>query len=184
MKILYVHGYGAHWDPDHPKIEALKSLGQVIGVDIQYNKGHDHAFNRVHDEIVTESPDLLIGTGIGGHTVAAVGAKKGVPFVAMNPIITPSECMLPWVGGMTDGQGGDLYLPESVVTAWPDIVKEGQGLVLVETADEITGAYITREELGEVFDIHVFNGGCHAFRHVEQAVPIIKEWLDKEREDL
>jgi len=177
VKILYVHGFGSHYDPEHEKIKALETLGTVIGVDVDYCKGFRSAFETVFSVALVEGVDLIVGTSMGGYMAAHVGAESGTPFVALNPAITPSETLQKWVGTFTDFTGKDRCLTEGTVGNYPDIMQEGSGLVIVETADEVLRAADTVAMLGEVFWVEVFAGGSHRFTHMEAALPLIKEHI-------
>lgn len=179
MKILYVHGFGSHYDPNHEKIKMLESLGEVVGVDVDYCKGFTAVFEKVLDTVLAENVDLIVGTSMGGYMAAHVGAETGIPFVALNPAVEPSESLKKWEGNFTDFTGHSHYLDEVTVENYPDIIKEGCGLVIVETGDEVISAFHTSELLDEVFEVHVIKGGSHRFTHMEQAVELIKDFLKR-----
>lgn len=175
MKILYVHGFGSAFDPNHEKIQMLETLGTVVGVDVDYCKGFSNAFETVLAAVLGEGIDLIVGTSMGGYMAAHVGAETGTPFVSLNPATSPSESLQRWVGTFTDYAGNDRCLTESAVANYPDIIKEGYGLVIVETADEIINAHNTIDELSDDFRVEFFHGGGHRFVHMEQALPLIQE---------
>lgn len=174
MKILYIHGFGSKFDPTHEKIQMLETLGTVVGVDVDYCKGYDHVSSTIYDAVMQHGVDLIVGTSMGGYMSAQMGNHCGVPFVALNPAVTPSESLQKWVGNFTDHVGRDHSLSESTVSSYPDITTEGCGLVIVETADEVIPAYHTQELLQEHFQVEVFKGGEHRFAHMEAALPLIK----------
>ncbi|SRR6056297_3361366 len=179
MKILYVHGFGSHYDPEHEKIQMLETLGTVVGVDIDYCKGFKNVFETVFEKASSESVDLIVGTSMGGYMAAQVGSESGTPFVALNPAVQPSETLQKWVGTFTDYSGHKRYLTEGCVENYPDIVKEGCGLVIVETADEVLSANDTVDLLDDVFQVEKFAGGGHRFTHIEKALPLIKEFYNQ-----
>lgn len=176
MKILYVHGFGSHFDPTHEKIVALETLGTVVGVDVDYCKGFTSAFETVLDTVLSEKVDLIVGTSMGGYMAAHVGAETGTPFVALNPAITPSESLTKWVGNFTDYTGKDHFLSESIVESYPDIITEGCGLVIVESGDEVISALTTVNTLSEFFRVETFVGGSHRFTHIDAALELIKSF--------
>lgn len=178
MKILYVHGFGSSYDPEHEKIQYLKTLGTVIGVDVDYCDGFTSVFERVLDAVLTEKVDLIVGTSMGGYMAAHVGAEAGIPFVAMNPAIKPNISLQRWVGAFVDYNGHEHYLSESVCETYPDIVQKGNGLVLLDSGDEVIPAYPTQHLLENVFDVRMFSGGNHRFAHLETALPIIKKFFE------
>ena len=174
MIILYIHGFGSHYDPEHEKIKALETLGTVVGVDVDYCKGYDRVSGRIYDAIMDEQVDLIVGTSMGGYMAAQMGSQCGVPFVALNPAIKPSETLQKWVGTFVDYTGNDICLTESVVMTYPDIVQTGAGLVMVDGGDEVIRAQDTMDLLENVFQVEWFANGNHRFAHMEAALPKIK----------
>jgi len=175
MKILYIHGFGSQYDPEHEKIKLLETLGTVVGVNVDYCKGFRSAFETVINAVLDGDIDLIVGTSMGGYMAAHVGAETGTPFVSLNPAIQPSISLQKWLGTFTDFSGNDKCLTEATVKNYPDIIQEGYGLVIVETADEIINAHDTMELLSDVFRVEYFAGGSHRFTHMEAALPMIQE---------
>lgn len=182
MNILYIHGFGSAYNPDHPKIKELTALGEVYGVDVDYTKGHEHVFNKVYDTVTNEltdaSTDLVIGTSMGGYMAAAIGSSLDIPFVAMNPVIEPKLSLLQWVGTFINYNRDEKHLSRSIVAMYPSISKKGNGLILLDLADEILPARETEDELKDVFQVETFAGGGHRFTHTKQSIPIIKEFIE------
>lgn len=176
MKILYVHGFGSKYDPTHDKIVKLSSLGEVVGVNVDYTLGYDAVLNKIVDTAEIEQVDLIVGTSMGGYMAANAGARSGIPFVAINPAVTPSETLSKWVGNFVDHYGNDHSLREDVALAYPDISMDGNGIVLLDLADEVISATKTRNMLDGVYSVFVFEGGNHRFAHMDKALPLIKEF--------
>ncbi len=96
MNILYIHGFGSNFDGTSPKVSALKTLGTVTGLDIDYTKFHDEIFESIANHIKTNSITLLVGTSMGGFFSAYCGdcgANLEIPFVALNPVISPQNTL-------------------------------------------------------------------------------------------
>jgi uncharacterized protein len=173
MKILYVHGFGSHFDPKHEKIQLLETLGKVVGVEVDYCKGFRHVYDTVKSAALNEGVDLIVGTSMGGYMSAHVGSETGIPFVALNPAVQPSITLKKWEGNFTDFTGHDHYLNEGVIHSYPDIATTGCGLVIVESGDEVIPARTTMEMLKDCFHVEMFTGGGHRFTHMAQALPMI-----------
>ena len=47
MKILYIHGFGSHYDPSKSKVQTLQSLGVVIGINLDYCEGFETTYCRI-----------------------------------------------------------------------------------------------------------------------------------------
>jgi predicted esterase YcpF (UPF0227 family) len=173
MKILYVHGFGSRYDPGHEKIKLLATLGEVVGVDVNYCLGYGLVFDKVMSKVIDHKIDLVVGTSMGGYMSAMVGDKAGVPFVALNPAITPSTSLLKWVGNFTDHSGHDHHLTEMTASGFPDITTTGSGLVIVESNDEVIPASDTVTALRNHFHVEMFVGGSHRFVNMAKALPLI-----------
>lgn len=174
MNILYVHGFGSHYDPNDTKIKILEMLGTVVGANVDYCNGFRDVFESVLEIVLTSDIDLIVGTSMGGYMAAHVGAKTGVPFVALNPTIEPGETLQRYVGVFIDFAGNDRCLTEVTVENYPVIIQEGCGLVLLDSGDEVLNANTTQNLLSDVFNVKVFPGGAHRFTHLEEALPDIK----------
>jgi len=179
MKILYVHAFGGHYDPEHPKIQSLETLGKVVGIDLEYCQGFSTVQEKLKQAVFSEHPDLLIGTGMGGHVASHVGAACGIPFVALNPMINPSQDLSCWVGNISTPDGRDHYLTESACETYPEFALDGYGLVFVESGDAVVNATHTVQSLNEHYTVEKFSGGNHGFVHIDQALPMIKEFYNQ-----
>lgn len=183
MKILYIHGFGSRFDPKHAKIQALETLGEVIGIDVDYCKGFKSVFEDVIYKVTTQKVTLIVGTSMGGYMAAHVGSVAGVPFVALNPAISPSHDLLQWEGIFADYNGGSHYLSESTIANYPDIVTEGRGLIIVESGDDVVNANNTVNKLSEYFQVERFSGGEHQFTHIDRAIPLIEQHYSNAKEN-
>ena len=178
MKILYVHGFGSHYDPEHEKIKALETLGTVVGINLDYCKGYDRASGAIYDAIMEEGIDLIVGTSMGGYMAAQMGSHCGIPFVSFNPLIYPNKSLQKWIGNFVDHAGNDRCLTDTVVSEYPDITQSGAGLIMVESGDEVLKAQDTIDLLETVFQVEWFTGGSHRFTHMEAALPKIKAFYE------
>lgn len=178
MKMLYLHGLGSKFQSDHPKVCALEDLGEVVGITLDYCKGYTAVYETVIDFVNKNPVDLIVGTSLGGHMAACAGADLSIPFVALNPTISPSTTLQEWSGNFVDFDGQCHYLNPDVLGGYPDIAKTGRGLVIVETLDEVVKSRVTETELNTVFQVEVISGGSHRFEHIARAIPLIKTFYD------
>jgi predicted esterase YcpF (UPF0227 family) len=178
MNILYVHGFASSFDPTQEKIQLLETLGTVYGVNIDYTEGYSSASIAIYDEVMGKQIDLIVGTSMGGYMSAMMGEYMGIPFVAMNPAINPSETLKKRLGHFVDYNGNDKFLSEQTAASYPEITKKGAGLILLDLADEVLPARATKALLQEVFNVHTFVDGSHRFAHTKVALPVIKEHYD------
>ncbi len=178
MNILYVHGFGSRYDPLKSKIQALQTLGDVVGVDVDYCEGFEASYEKV-----LEAPsgcDLIVDTSMGGFMASHVGAESGILFVAMNPAIKPRNTLTKYVGDFIDYAGNDRFLSEKVVANYPDIQTVGGcGLILLESGDEVIDPIATFEMLDGIYDVKTYEGGSHRFDNLPMALLEIKAFVAK-----
>ena len=174
MKILYLHGFGSCWKPDHPKSDALSTLGSVQGIDLCYENGFDGGFKKTCEHLENESVDLIVGSCLGGHMAAWVSEKTALPFVALNPIVWPSVAMKPWVGVSLGANSRDIWLTNTVVNSYPNMCQVARGIVIQETGDCVESYWHKHQYLSD-YAVFKIQGGDHSFVHMDQAVKIVKE---------
>ena len=178
MKILYLHGFGSRYDPEHEKIKKLETLGTVVGVDIDYCNGYERAVETATQAVYDEHVDLIVGTSMGGYLASHVGTKIGVPFVALNPAVEPAVNLEKWVGTFIDWTGQGKCLTKNICADYPPMEEEGCGLVIVESGDEVVDAHNTYSQLKEVYETHMLTAGSHRFEHMDVALPLIQTFYD------
>lgn len=165
LNVMYIHGFGSHFDRNAPKIQALQRLGHVYGPDIDYcyseKDSLDHAVDMVEQHIMFNETDLLVGTSMGGYIAAHVGAKHKIPFIAANPVIHPirtyhrREVDLPRLAYVWEGR---------------PLRTDGVGIVLLDMGDDILDPWETVEHVRDELPIFTFEGGSHRFDHMNEAI--------------
>jgi predicted esterase YcpF (UPF0227 family) len=177
MKILYIHGFGSYYDPAKSKVQTLQSLGDVVGVNVDYCEGFEVSVQKVKDAAM--SCDLIVGTSMGGFVASHVGAAFGIPFVALNPAINPSESLKKYVGAFVDYGGNHKVLDEAVVAHYPAIKTVGGcGLVLLEADDDVIDPNETLAALDDVYDVRMIEGGSHRFDSLPAQLSEIQDFFD------
>lgn len=181
MEILYIHGFGSQFDSNSEKVKALKNIGEVSGVDIDYSKEIGSLVNYVGSVILERQIDLLVGTSMGGYLSALLGAKYGIPFVAINPVTNPRESLKKYLGTGTTYYGTDYFLSEETVNAYDPIVSGmgACGLVLLDEGDEVLDSRGTRVLLEPSYPVKIFEGGCHRFSHINESLEEIRNFYNK-----
>ena len=128
MNILYIHGFASEYDPKSAKVECLRKLGTVTGVTVDYTQGYDSVRAVILDAILSNSIDLVVGTSMGGYMASHVSA--GIPFVALNPSVSPSASLSKYLGGFVDYSGKTGVLTDDAVSSYPDFSTTAVGLIL------------------------------------------------------
>jgi len=177
LNIFYCHGFASCFDPDKPKVQTLGRLGPVHGCDIEYTRPAEEVLMRTIEKGDLANVDVIVGTSMGGWLAASLGASLGIPFVAINPAVDPSETLRKYIGSGVDFQGQTYNLDaEAVASYWP-ISTKGQGLILLDEGDEVIDAHHTQSVLGDHYEVILFPGGDHRFAHMEEALPTIEAFL-------
>lgn len=173
MRILYVHGFGSKFDPSLPKVKELMKLGAVYGVDVDYLPRDSVAprndvIKSIIEVVIAKDIDLIVGTSMGGWAAAVVGCATGIPFVAANPVLSPSK-VLPSVS---------LVLTHRAAS-YEDFPMVGcRGLVLLDEEDDLLDAEATFKATREYYKVVRFSGGSHRFDHMEEALEYIEEFVN------
>ena len=164
MKILYLHGYGSKFDPDSTKIGVLKTLGQVSGPNLDYGEGQQAVFDAVLAFVDNDRYDLVVGTSMGGWLASHVCRLLQVPFVALNPAITPSRTLKKYIGQTINYVGHDCRIDEEAVMSYADFyTRGGCGYILCEAGDEVLDARTTLDYLSAYYGTKLIDGGSHRF---------------------
>lgn len=179
MNIYYCHGFASQFDPASSKIGRLRELGVVYGHDIDYTKPADQVAQQCFDEMLDNDIDIIIGTSMGGWLASVVGSRAGIPFVAINPAITPSQTLAKHIGRGMDYQGREFKLTASVANSYGSLSRDGCGLILLDEGDDVINWRETYTAYHERYSVISFPGGSHRFEHMKAALPLIEDFFDR-----
>ncbi|WP_152206982.1 YqiA/YcfP family alpha/beta fold hydrolase [Marinobacter changyiensis] len=179
MNIYYCHGFASRFDPGSSKLELLSELGPVYGHDMDYTQPADEVVHQCIDKLIGADIDIVVGTSMGGWLASVVGSRTGIPFVAINPAITPSQTLMKHVGKGVDYQGNEYELTASAVKSYGSLPKDGCGLILLDEGDDVIDWRETYSTYHERFSVVSFPGGSHRFDHMEAALPLIQNFFDR-----
>lgn len=177
MNIYYCHGFASRFDASSQKIKTLRQLGPVCGDDLDYTKPADETIQRSIDRLISTDVDIIVGTSMGGWLASIVGARLGIPFVAINPAIEPSQTLRAHVGKGVDFQGKEYELMASVVSGYGSLAQGGCGLILLDEGDDVIDWRKTRAAFHEHYSVVSFPGGSHRFEHMKASLPLIESFL-------
>ena len=125
-------------------------------------------------------PRLLMGSSMGGFYGAWLAHRLGFDHLVMiNPALRPWE-LLQQVEGWQYNEAKDerYYLSAEMVAATAAFATEPSAIglpvtVLHDKGDELIDYRRAVSAYDGIADIHLFEGGSHAFGHMEEAVAII-----------
>ena len=168
MNILYVHGYGSVVDKamTHPKYLELSKLGTVHAIAHDYSESYHKILGDTINYVIENDIDLIVGTSMGGWVASHVGAETGVPFVSLNPSITPSTTLKKY---------DDTKM---TCDEYPDFNPHGFGVVFVESGDDVIDPKETVSQLNGHYPVNVIDGGSHKFESLCIIIKNIKEFYE------
>lgn len=175
--ILYIHGFGSRFDPQSDKVKALSCLGNVKGITVDYTTMPSLIEKQLMSACTDFQVDLIVGTSLGGYWANRIGVQIGVPFVSINPAISPNSTLQKYIGCGQTYYGDNYELTSKTVDAYADFSAQGCGLILLDMADELLDSVATKNRLKDKFKVHCFDGGTHRFSHMNEAIPIIEEFV-------
>lgn len=178
MNILYLHGFGSRFNPDNEKVKALSEIGIVHGIDIDYTMHSDDVISHVSKKVYDEKIDLVIGTSMGGWLANRLGNLLGIPFVSINPAISPSFTLMKHIDLKQDYNNKPISLSESNIKSYEDFKQSGCGLILLDLGDELIDSKQTYEKMKDFFSIKMFDGGSHRFAHINDSINTIKSFYN------
>ena len=93
MKILYLHGFASAVKKSSKKYDELRKIGEVVPFAPDYCQGFDQVMADTLAFAAAGDIQVIVGTSMGGYTASHIAAQLKVPFVAINPSITPSQTL-------------------------------------------------------------------------------------------
>lgn len=178
MNILYIHGWGSEFDSGSNKVTQLSRLGSVVGPNLDYTQGLRAVLDECKGWIQEHDIDLIVGTSLGGYTASHLGARTGLPFVAVNPAINPRESLEKYLGEGVDHVGHQYHLRPEVIADLPLFNMNGFGLVLLDMDDEVLDSSLTAEFIGSRYPVVTFQGGSHRFEHMEDSLGYVQNLVN------
>lgn len=177
--ILYIHGFGSSFDPTSNKVEALKSIGNIIGIDIDWTERPSTILETVGTFILKNNIDLIVGTSMGGWAASHLGSNYGIPFVSINPAVNPAMSLSRHIGEGIDWEGRPFVLTEEAVSEYTPLKTGGCGLILLDLADDVIDARNTINIYSEHYHCVEFKGGSHRFEHIKESLAMIKDFYEE-----
>jgi predicted esterase YcpF (UPF0227 family) len=192
MNVLYLHGWGSKYDPESDKVQALRELGEVHGVDLDYTQGFEPVLVAALKVFLEKKIDIVVGTSMGGFLASHVGCQAGIPFVACNPALFPKQQLSKYLGHGTTYDGREYEFTEQALEGYPafaglgpedqkfnDEFKKGLGMIGVDLGDELIDSQETARiaTQNETYPVMWFADGCHRFAHMTEMVGITKKYL-------
>jgi len=176
-RILYCHGFASNFDPAKDKVQMLATFAPVYGVTVDYTLHPREVFATYARALQDQPTTLVIGTSMGGFFAAWLGSELGLPFIAINPALSPAISLRKHIGKGTTHFGTEFVLKREVVDAYADLPfrLDGEGEIMLDLGDEVIDAHAALTEIGSRLPVTSFEGGSHRFDHMQELLEIIRE---------
>lgn len=181
-RYVYLHGFNSGFTSANPKVAALETIGEVIGVTYDTTAPLDLALKDILGQLPEDLDDVVIvGTSLGAFYAAEVSRTLGLPAVLINPCIDPYLSLRKYVGqvhtnyvtGETAHFGDNALSTYMRHTLLP--CQRIKPLVFVDTGDQVIPAQTTINFFGKKdLTVIAFEGGSHRFDHMDEALEYIK----------
>ena len=179
MNIIYLHGFGSIANQNHPKVKELERLGTVKSIAPDYSKSFNEIILHVYSHCEIEQVNLIVGTSMGGWLASIISALDNIPFVAINPSLTPHTTLMKYAGQTILTHGGHFAtFFEDNIRMLPVFFGSNQGLILLDEGDEMFNSKETANFARNYPDmiIEMFEGGSHQFDHMKESIGIIENF--------
>jgi predicted esterase YcpF (UPF0227 family) len=176
-RIMYCHGFASNYDPQKDKVKRLSMLAPVQGVTVDYTCPPDKVFEAFAAELQGSSRALIVGTSMGGFFAAWLGSVFNLPFISINPAVSPATSLQKYIGRGQTHFGTPYDLKREVVRTYQDIPFrfDGPGEIVLDLGDEVINAQETQTVVANRLPITTFEGGSHRFDHMSELLAILAE---------
>jgi len=181
MNIMYIHGFGSKFSSESNKSVALKSIGELYGFDYDTSEYANVNLHKMTEFANSNKIDIVLGTSLGGWYASQLGRILDIPFVSINPATEPHITLNAYEGEGIDYYNRKYNLSKDVIDNYWSFDTSGDGLVLLETGDEVIDYKKTLSFLSNSKSIttHVRVGGNHRYEGIKESLGIIlKHYLD------
>ena len=175
-RIYYCHGFASHFDSKKDKIRALSAVTIVDGNTVDYTLPPHKVFESFQKAMAIHKDYLVVGTSMGGFFAAWLGTELGLPYVAINPAVTPSHSLRKYIGEGSTHYGSRFILREETVEAYKALPfrTDGQGFVALDMGDKVIDPQVTLEVVGDTLPVVTFPDGSHRFDHMHELAAVVR----------
>jgi predicted esterase YcpF (UPF0227 family) len=181
--IIYLHGLNSAGSSAKAAVlrQALAPI-EVLSPSYPAQSAED-AVNTLMEALSSlpeEGPRLLVGSSMGGFYGAWLANRVAADHLVMiNPALKPWTLLRQVVGWQYNQARDERYLLSAQMVAATQAYASEPSRVgvpvtlLHDKGDELIDYREAVADYDEIADIHLFEGGSHAFEHMEEAVKII-----------
>ncbi len=132
---------------------------------------------------------VLMGSSMGGYYAQFLGQKYSLPYLMINPALNPKPIFMENLGASINPSTGEKFVIDEAYLQGIEkfdctvlnnkiptmlLLDEGDGVIDLPFA-------LARYQgvLGSKSVVHSFEGGDHAFQHLDDAWPMIKDFIER-----
>lgn len=136
----------------------------------------------IEESLRLEKNLLLAGSSLGGYYAQYLGQRYALKQVLINPALMPLTTLEDYLGENVNFYTGERYtLTERHLDALRQLdvpapcARPRPTLLLLDKGDELLDYRLAAERYRECADVRLFEDGDHAFQHLPQSLPAIRE---------
>ena len=133
-----------------------------------------------------DAPPLVVGSSMGGFYGQHLARRSRFAHLFMiNPALTPWDLMAAYVGQTMTTAGGETYTvtPELIGQTRPygvpDPCDGTPTTLFLDKGDEVIDYRIAANLYRHCGRLMIFEGGDHAFRHLDEAIAVIRDAAER-----
>lgn len=179
MSIIYLHGFASAVKANSPKYNTLRKIASVHPFAPDYTQGFTAVMqNCLEFARSVTSVSAIVGTSMGGYTASHLAKHLNVPFVAINPPISPSQTLIKYIGKHQSYEGGIYELHSKQVRSYPDYNHNSSGLIIVSNLDEVITAQQT-QNFAQIYNLPLISCdyGDHRFEDISMLLEEISQHI-------
>jgi len=180
MNIFYIHGFNSG-----TKLERLELLTDLLGTKVKglaYDSASTFEENLQALEVMInpEEYNIFIGTSLGAYYAQYLAEATDSMSVLINPSLHPQETLKKYFGTNINYATGEQYeLTSKVVDSYdyrPSFSTET--LCILASGDEVLDSFKTQEQLENLCEVIMVNGGEHSFSQYEEVADDIFRFIN------
>jgi predicted esterase YcpF (UPF0227 family) len=180
MKCLYLHGLGSNGLTNTAK--TLQLLGEDVISPSYAPHDFPYSIKMLKDIINEQSPDVIVGTSMGGYFALKLGEITNLPVLAVNPCFEPKALLSKYLDTPAiDYETGDtLDITEATLEEYEPFNGFSENhLILIGLQDDIISPEYQHDFcMANHLRSQEVNWG-HRVGDVEELRTILKEWYSK-----
>ena len=126
----------------------------------------------------------VTGSSLGGYYALYLAHRFSLPSILINPLVD-QNALRKAIGPQRNYYTDESYDWTEKHCLQLDEIKTEPGqlqirpLLLLDEKDEVIDSHKTAAHFGSLAETHLFSGGSHRFDHMDEVLPIIRNYIDR-----